>query len=113
MKTVFFSAVMDSANGFAYFGTLTAPGKVVKVGLSNFTRVGVVTLSNGEDDLSSAVIDTNQGFAYFGTSTAPGRIIKVDLSNASPTPTPSPSPSPSPNRLIHPRSSLDSTIEIS
>ncbi|MFC1506506.1 hypothetical protein ACFLQ6_05475, partial [Thermoproteota archaeon] len=34
------SAVIDSANGYAYFGTDTGPGIVVKVNLTDFTRVG-------------------------------------------------------------------------
>ena len=42
-----FSAVIDTANGFAYFGTWTSPGIVVKVRLSDFTRVAALTL-NGE-----------------------------------------------------------------
>ncbi len=36
-------AVIDPAGGFAYFGTLTNPGTVVKVRLSDFTRVGVLS----------------------------------------------------------------------
>jgi len=75
------SAVIDTNNGYAYFGTNTSPGKVIKVDLSNFIRVGSVTLNAGEDYLVSAVIDTNNGYAYFGTNTAPGQIIKIDLNN--------------------------------
>src|SRR5207244_308412 len=41
------SAVIDRANGFAYFGTNTSPGMVVKVHLSDFTRVGALTLNAG------------------------------------------------------------------
>ena len=33
---------------FAYFGTDTDPGRVIKVRLSDFTRVGAVTLNSGE-----------------------------------------------------------------
>src|SRR5436309_1754887 len=67
------SAVVDTANGFAYFGTSTSPGIIVKVRLSDFSRVGALTLNTGEDSLISAVIDTTKGFAYFG-STDPGII---------------------------------------
>ena len=66
-------------NGFAYFGTYTYPGVVVKVRLSNLTRVGAFTLNSGEDRLRSAVIDQPNGFAYFGTLTDSDKIIKVDL----------------------------------
>jgi adenosine/AMP kinase len=75
------SAVIDTANGFAYFGTYTLPGIVVKVNLSTFTRVGALSLNTGEDLLSSAAIDTANGFAYFGTGTLPGKVVKIRLSN--------------------------------
>jgi len=75
------SAVIDAANGFAYFGTETYPGIVVKVRLSDFTSVGALALNPGEDVLSSAVIDTVNGFAYFGTCTQPGIVVKIRLSD--------------------------------
>jgi hypothetical protein len=76
-----FSAVIDPAGGYAYFGTATNPGIVVKVNLATFARVGALTLNEGEDSLISAVIDPATGFAYFGTSTSPGRVVKVDLAD--------------------------------
>ncbi len=75
------SAVIDSSGGFAYFGTGTSPGIVVKVRLSDFTRVGALTLNTGEDLLASAAIDPVGGFAYFGTDTSPGIVVKVRLSD--------------------------------
>src|SRR2546428_12102006 len=63
------SAVIDSAAGFAYFGTQTDPGIVVKVRLSDFTRGGCISLNTGELRINSAVIDSAAGFAYFGTET--------------------------------------------
>ena len=66
------SAVLDAANGYAYFGTCTAPGLVVKVRLSDFTRVAGLTLNAGENYLRSAVLDAADGYAYFGTHTSPG-----------------------------------------
>jgi len=57
------TAVIDTANGFAYFGTGTVPGKIVKVRLSDFTRVGALTLDRGEGPLTSSVIDSANGFA--------------------------------------------------
>ena len=53
-----FSAVIDTANGFAYFGTLTSPGIVVKVRLSDFTRVGALTLNPDLCCVSAVVIDS-------------------------------------------------------
>jgi ethanolamine utilization microcompartment shell protein EutS len=75
--------VIDSAHDYAYFGTDTDPGMVVKVRLSDLTRVGVLTLTTGEDYLYSAVIDAANGFAYFGTATYPGPdvVVKVRLSD--------------------------------
>ena len=75
------SAVIDPTKGFAYFGTNTTPGTIVKVSLPDFKRVDVLTLTAGEDKLTSAVIDTGKGFAYFGTNTSPGRVVKVRLSD--------------------------------
>jgi hypothetical protein len=74
-------AVIDTANGYAYFGTMTSPGIVVKVRLSDFKRVGALVLRDGEDQLRSAVIDTVHGFAYFGTVTNPGKVVKIRLSD--------------------------------
>src|SRR2546422_3375164 len=77
----FASAVIDSAHGFAFFGTDTSPGRVVEVKLSDFSRVDILTLPSGEDHLTSAVIvsaDTARP-AYFGTDT--GRVVKVELTD--------------------------------
>jgi hypothetical protein len=76
------SAVIDSANHFAYFGTYSDPGIIVKVYASAApSRWGALTLNPGEGRLTSAVIDTVNGFAYFGTNTDPGIIVKVRLSD--------------------------------
>src|SRR2546425_9718422 len=53
----FASAVIDSAGGFAYFGTLTSPRRLVGNDLATFAVVGSLTLASGEDHLTSAVID--------------------------------------------------------
>lgn len=78
-------AVIDSANGMAYFGTNTIPGQVVKVKIApaSFARVGVVTLNDEEEHLTSAVIDLANSMAYFGTGTSPGRVVKVSTAPAS------------------------------
>jgi hypothetical protein len=54
---------------------------VVKVRLSDFTRVGALTLNSGENNLRSAVIDPAGDYAYFGTLTSPGVVVKVRLSD--------------------------------
>jgi len=73
--------VIDPVGGFAYFGTSTTagPGAIVKVRLSDLTRVGSLVLSAEDDAPRSAVIDTAGGFAYFGSYD--GDIIKVRLSD--------------------------------
>ena len=48
------------------FRTLTSPGQVVKVNLATFTPTGNITLSTGENSLTSAVIDSTGTNAYFG-----------------------------------------------
>ena len=77
------AAVIDTASGYAYFGTGTVPGRVVKValgaGANPPTRTGAVTLTAGEDYLYVAIIDTASGYAYFGTWTSPGIVVKVAL----------------------------------
>ncbi|HZE69172.1 MAG TPA: hypothetical protein VE135_06550 [Pyrinomonadaceae bacterium] len=75
------TAVIDTTRGFAYFGAFTGPGAIVKLRLSDFTPVDVLTLNNGEDGLLSAVIDTANGFAYFGTDNSPGVVVKIRLSD--------------------------------
>jgi hypothetical protein len=75
------SAVIDTATGFAYFGTNSSPAKIVKVRLSDLTEVASMTLGSGENNLTSAVIDTSgvTHYAYFGTKTVPGKVIKINL----------------------------------
>lgn len=84
------SAVIDVAGGYAYFGAgyhspdyftpaSASPSIIVKVRLSDLTRVANLTLSTGGTSLASAVIDSASGYAYFGTSS--GIIVKVRLAD--------------------------------
>ncbi|MDP3244857.1 MAG: hypothetical protein Q8M83_04355 [bacterium] len=76
------SAVVDISGGFAYFGNRNInPGKIIKVRLSDFTKINTLVLNAGEYDLTSAVIDSSGGFAYFGANTSPGKIVKIQLSD--------------------------------
>src|SRR5207245_2025741 len=72
------SAVVDTAGGFAYFGTRW--GLVAKIRMSDFSRAGSLALNPGETNMQSAVIDPAGGFEYFGADTAPGIVVKVRLS---------------------------------
>jgi len=76
-----YSAVIDPSGQYAYFGTYTSPGMVVKVNLSSFTRVSAITLNSGENWPWSAVIDPSGQYAYFGTLTSPGIVVKINLSS--------------------------------
>ncbi|TMI29520.1 hypothetical protein E6H27_08295 [Candidatus Bathyarchaeota archaeon] len=76
-----FTGVIDTTHGFAYFATDTVPGMVVKVRLSDFTKVGTLVMNRGESFLSAGVIDPANDFAYFGSFSFPGHIIKVRLSD--------------------------------
>ncbi len=82
------SAVVDTVNGYAYFGGMD---RVVKIALGNGSeppsRIASVKMEPGEDNLESAVIDPSAGYAYFGTGTTPGRIIKIALGNGAEPPT--------------------------
>lgn len=79
-------AVIDTLSSptYAYFGTYTRPGEILKVALgaplAPPTLVDRLTLNAGDDVLATAVIDTTSTptYAYFGTDTSPGRVIKVD-----------------------------------
>lgn len=73
------SAVIAPDGAHAYFGTFTAPGRIVKVDLATFERVDALTLATGENVLQAGVIDPDGRFAYFGTYTDPGMVVKVDL----------------------------------
>lgn len=75
-----FTGLIDQAHGFAYFGTDNVPGTVVKVRLSDFTKVSTLVLNPGENFLSAGVIDPANDVAYFGTFSFPGHIVKVRLS---------------------------------
>ena len=83
------AAVIDTVNGYAYFGTDTSQaedGRVVKVDINParpFEQVGLATMNSGENKLLCGVIDVPNGYAYFGTYNTPARIIKVALGTGS------------------------------
>ena len=72
------SAVIDIENQVVYFGDYS--NKVVKIDLSTFTQVGLITLESGETNLRVALIDTINHFLYLGAGANPSKVIKIDLS---------------------------------
>jgi len=82
-------AVIDAANGYAYFGSCSNPGAVVKValGTGNSTPIRVGSVLLNSMSLISGVIDAANGYAYFATDDSPVIVVKVALGtgNAAPT----------------------------
>jgi hypothetical protein len=75
------SAVIDIANGYAYFGTKNI-GRVIRVDINPahpFARQGSINLQPGEEDPISAVIEPTHNFAYFGLNSNPGVVVKIDI----------------------------------
>lgn len=54
-------SVADTEAGYACFGTNTAPGQVVKIRLSDLTRIGVIGLAPQEEYLTAAGSTRQQG----------------------------------------------------
>jgi len=75
--------VIDFAHGYAYYGGRysNSPGIILKVRLSDFTKVAELRLNSDETQLNSAAIAPAAGYAYFGTYTVPGYIVRVRLSD--------------------------------
>ena len=65
------SAVIDSANQFAYFAIVpsneASAGQIARINLRDFVQAGVLSLNSEDGHPYSAAIDPMSGFAYFGT----------------------------------------------
>lgn len=73
-----YATVIDPDGRFAYLGMHTNPGRVAKVDLETFERVGSIEFGlNQQIAVRSAVMDPGGAYAYFGTSN--GWVVKVDL----------------------------------
>jgi len=76
------SGLIDTAKHLAYFVMQSYPCRIVKVDLTTFTRLNVLTLNAGENNCSSASIDTTNGFLYTAATNDDatlGIIVKVNL----------------------------------
>ncbi len=76
------SVVFDSVHGYAYFGTRSFPGKIIKVATHPempLERIGALVLPDEYRPLNDAFIDQENGYAYFLTNTDPIRIVKIIL----------------------------------
>ncbi|KAJ5080251.1 hypothetical protein M0811_03735 [Anaeramoeba ignava] len=73
------TGVIDSLSHFLYIGTCNLPVTIIKIDLSNFTKVE--SLLSGQDQcFSDSGIDEENGFVYFLGHTA---ILKLNLSDFS------------------------------
>jgi hypothetical protein len=85
------TAIIDPAYQYAYFGTDSFPGSVIKIDLNTFTQVGSIVFNadpyadpeTGESWVGASTIDPYGKYAYFATFSSPGNIIKVDLATFS------------------------------
>ncbi len=84
-------AVIHAEAGYAYLGTRSYPGRVLKVALGDGDAAPVLVasleLGPDEHDLHTALIDPDAGYAYFCTSIIPFRIVKVALGEGDAPPT--------------------------
>lgn len=62
-----------------YAGLRTTPGKVVKVDLTDFTKVSTLTFDAGEDTVRALASDGV--YLYAGLSVNPGKVVRILLSN--------------------------------
>lgn len=76
------TAFIDPAGTYAYFGTDTAPSKIVRLKLDDSTTT-TLTLQEGNDYLRTGFIDSDGSYAYFGLGTSPGKVAKVNLTSFS------------------------------
>jgi hypothetical protein len=77
-----FSVVFDSIHGYAYYGTYTTPGRIIKVAANPdmpLERIDSLILDNEHSLITAACIDLDNAFAYFFTDTDPIRVVKIAL----------------------------------
>lgn len=78
-ETYLESGVLDTNNNIAYFYTNQNPAKLIKIDISNFSRLDAINLSitNG----GCIVIDSSNGFVYIGSQQSPAIVSKVRISD--------------------------------
>ena len=78
------AAVVDTVNGYVYFGTLSgSTGYIEKVRLSDFSHTGTLTVGSGYIPVC-LVLDTTGGYLYSSSWNIPEKkVFKVSLSSFS------------------------------
>ena len=78
---------VDAAAGYAYVGDDSMPGWIIKIRLSDLSRVAALHLNAAEGHAGCGVIDGARGYAYFsvisGLAYVPGKIVRIRLSDFS------------------------------
>jgi hypothetical protein len=68
---------MWSDGTYLYVGLVTSPAKIVKIQLSDLTKVTTLTLDTGED--SCVALWSDGTYLYAGLYLSPSKIVKIDL----------------------------------
>ena len=68
-----------SDGSYLYAGLFTSPGKVVKIDLTDFTKVATLTFDTGENYCYTLFSDGS--YLYAGLWIAPGKVVKIDLAD--------------------------------
>ena len=71
------ASCLDVTGETAYIGFDLEPGKVVKIDLRTFKRIGALDFETGENKIKCMTI--SQGYLFAGLDLDPGQIVKVDL----------------------------------
>lgn len=73
---------VDGQGVFAYFIGSTFPTpRLIKVRLSDFTRIDSLALAEATQPASGLTLDSTGSFAYIPTRNQPGKLLRVNLSN--------------------------------
>jgi hypothetical protein len=78
---------VDSAAGFLYMGAMDRhenfPAVIIKLRLSDLSRVATLPLEADEKWITSGAFDSAAGYGYFVAKTGPAHVIKVRLADLS------------------------------
>jgi len=75
------SMAVDPAELYAYVGTGASPAKIVKVRLSDMSRIDAIELATGENNAAALAIDDAGEYLYACCYTTAAKIVKIRLSD--------------------------------
>jgi hypothetical protein len=91
--------VVSNVGTYLFVGTYKAPGEIVKIDLSTFAKVGVLSLASGENYILDLAVSGS--YIYAACDTSPAQVVKVNMQTLSEVATLS---------LVSPRSSAGALI---